>query len=36
LAVTVLKVEEVTAPTDRPSAFTSLIAYPLFGLMVKV
>jgi len=36
LPVTLLNVYEVTAPTDAPSTVTELMAYPVFGVTVKV
>jgi hypothetical protein len=36
LAVTLLKVYELTAPTVAPSTVTLLILYPLLGLIVKL
>ena len=36
LAVTLLKVYELTVPTDAPSTLTLLIVYPLPGVIVKL
>ena len=35
-AVTLLKVYELTAPTDAPSTRTFAMVYPVFAVMVKV